>query len=133
MDFTTEIKRINELETEAKQLQKRIKEEVESKIKQLFYDNGFVVDPRDGVLGEKGIYEGRGFYDPKTRISVWFGGVLKKHVRFSVYLRAEDGIDWEGINPAGYTNWSYKEESFEEFLKETFQKRVDRCIKVNKN
>ena len=123
MDFKSKCEKIKKLESEARKLQKEIVKEIESQIPELFFSNGFEIDPRKlkGLIG----YD-LSFYDPKTNMSITFSMVGKNNVEFNVLLRTEDGLDWANVYyPFGYSKWKYKEESFEDFLKDTYSKKVN--------
>jgi hypothetical protein len=123
MDFKSKCEKIRKLESEARKLQKEIANEIHSQLPDLFLSNGFVIDPRKeaGLIG----YD-QSFYDPKTNMCVVYSSVGKGSVNFGVSLRTEDGLEWvDSYYPKGDNRWRYKEESFEDFLKDTYSKKVN--------
>ena len=122
MDFKSKCEKIKKLESEARKLQKEIANEIHSQLPDLFLSNGFEIDPRkkNGAIGYH-----QSFYDPKTNMSIAYAEVGKNALSLVVYKREEDGIAW--VNPTtsgGEIKWYYKEVSFEEFLKDTYSRKV---------
>ena len=91
-----------------------------------FRKKGFIEDPR----GEQ---YNRSLYNPETKISVHISGVRKSYVGINVYDMVDNGMNWgssyKKISSGAEIKFKFKDKSFEDFYRVTFQNRVKKLKK----
>jgi hypothetical protein len=91
-----------------------------------FRKKGFIEDPR-------GEHYKRSLYNPELKISVYISGVRKSYVGVDVYDMVNDGMNWgteyNKISSGAEIKFKFKDKSFEDFYRVTFQNRVKKLKK----
>ena len=120
MNFNEKTQKIKNLKKEVSHLEKQLKQDLFRFIMGELNKMGYVDGPTP-------LTQGRGCFNKENKVSVWVGHIYSRNVDITLTIMTEDGSQYDrtfGNDTIKRLKWDYVDTSFEDFIKNEFDEKV---------